>query len=255
MTNSKNSVLKKFNKTKERNIGLLKKDMLFKKKSLDWMIYAEKYKYVYNFNWMGVPIIKYPNDIIALQEILWETKPDIVIETGVAHGGSIIFIASILNMIKSTSKVIGIDLEIRDHNLKEIKKNRFDKKNITLLEPSSTDLKLIKRLKEICQGKKVMVILDSAHSHQHVLEELKLYSLLVSKNHYLIVEDTFEESYPKNFFLHLESSEVRPETNKGNNPMTALIEFLMNNKKFSTDNEYNKKLGISQNFDSYLKKI
>ena len=128
MTNSKNSVLKKFNKTKERNIGLLKKDMLFKKKSLDWMIYAEKYKYVYNFNWMGVPIIKYPNDIIALQEILWETKPDIVIETGVAHGGSIIFIASILNMIKSTSKVIGIDLEIRDHNLKEIKKTVFIKK-------------------------------------------------------------------------------------------------------------------------------
>ena len=128
MINSKNSALKKFNTTKKRNVDLLKKDELFKKKSFDWMIYAEKYKYVYNFNWMGIPIIKYPNDIIALQEILWEMKPDLVIETGVAHGGSIIFIASILHMINNTSKVICIDLEIREHNLEEIKKNRLFKK-------------------------------------------------------------------------------------------------------------------------------
>lgn len=255
MTNFKNPALKKFNHTKKLNINLLKKDKLFNKKSLEWMIYAEKYKYVYNFTWMGIPIIKYPNDIIALQEILWETKPDLVIETGIAHGGSIIFLASILSMINKTSKVIGIDLEIRKHNLKMIKQNNFYKKNITLIESSSTDPNLIKKLRKRCRGKKVMVILDSAHSHDHVLKELEIYSTLVSKNQFLIVEDTFEEYYPKDFFLHLGTSKVRPETNKGNNPQTALNKFLKNNKKFSISNEYNKKLGISQNFDSYLKKI
>tara|TARA_B100001248_G_scaffold250487_1_gene224630 strand:+ start:26029 stop:26838 length:810 start_codon:yes stop_codon:yes gene_type:complete len=254
MKNYKNSELNRFYQTKLRMINKLKKDDEFKKKSLDWMIYAEKYRYVYNFTWLGFPIIKYPNDIIALQEIIWTTKPDIVIETGIAHGGSIIFIASLLNMIKKNAKVIGIDIEIRKHNLKLIKNSIFYKKNIELLQSSSTDPRLISKLKKICKNKTVMVILDSAHSHDHVLSELEVYSQLVTKNQYLVVEDTFEEFYPKNFFNYLTTSKVRQETNKGNNPMTAMREFLKKNKKFSTNNEFNKKLGITQNFDSYLLK-
>ena len=255
MRNYKNKALNVFESKKKNNIEAIKKDKRFSKNSLQWMIESEQYRYVYNFRWMGVPIIKYPNDIVAIQEIIWETKPDLVIETGVAHGGSVVFIASILNMVNKKSKIIGIDLEIRKHNLKEIQKNIFYKKNISLIEGSSTDPKIVRKIKSLSKGKKVMVILDSAHSHSHVLDELRIYSKIVSKNQFLIVEDTFEELYPKDFFQHLKSSNVRPNTNKGNNPMTALKEFLQENKDFSIDNEFNKKLGITQNIDSYLKKI
>ena len=140
-----------------------------------------------NFKWMGLPIIKYPNDILALQEIIWSTKPDIIIETGIAHGGSIVFIASILNMINPKAKVIGIDIKIRDYNLREIKKNKFYNKNIKLIKGSSVDQKVISKIKKHINRKK-LVILDSAHSHDHVLKELNIYSKLVSKNMFLIVE-------------------------------------------------------------------
>ncbi len=254
MSSYKSKELQAFDLKIKQNSLKISKDKIFHKKSLEWMIYAEKYRYVYNFKWMGLPIIKYPNDILALQEIIWSTKPDIIIETGIAHGGSIVFIASILNMINPKAKVIGIDLEIRDYNLREIKKNKFYNKNIKLIKGSSVDRKVISKIKKHINRKKVMVILDSAHSHDHVLKELNIYSKLVSKNMFLIVEDTFEEFYPKNFFGHLKTTKVRPETNKGNNPMTALKEFLKKNKNFSKNNEYNKKLGITQNFDSYLQK-
>ncbi len=231
----------------KKNKSLLKVANKFTKESL-YPLYS------YNFNWLGRPIIQYPQDIIALQEIIWNVRPDLIIETGIARGGSLIFSSSMLSLLdtfqskKANRKVIGIDIDIRIHNKKALEKHPFSK-NIKMIEGSSIDSKVLDKVKKIAKNfKKILVFLDSNHTHEHVYEELNLYTPFVSKNSYCVVFDTIVEDLPKNYIKN------RP-WNKGNNPKTAIKKFLKINKNFKIDNDYNNKLLISMNPDGYLKKF
>lgn len=207
-----------------------------------------KYKYSYNFTWMGRPIIQFPQDIIAMQEIIWQVKPDLIVETGIAHGGSLIFYASMLELLGGDRQVLGIDIDIRKHNRKEIENHSMFKR-ITMIEGSSIDKGIAKQVWDFAkEKKKVLVVLDSNHTHEHVLKELKLYSSLVAKDSYLIVFDTIIEDMPENFFSD------RPWS-KGNNPKTAIWEFLKINERFKIDKEIENKLLITVAPDGYLKCI
>lgn len=248
MKKNKSKVLKNFKKKVNKNIRSMSKDKNLKQKSIDWMLHADKYKYTYNYRWMGIPIIKFPNDILALQEIIWKVKPDVIIETGIAHGGSIIFSATMLELIGKKGLVIGVDIDIRKHNRKEIKKSKFFNR-IKMIEGSSISKKILKKIKSFIKpNNKVMVFLDSNHTYSHVKKEIEMYSKLVTKNSYLVVEDTFTEFFPKNYFSN------RP-WDVGNNPLIAIKEFLKKNRKFKIDKNLNDKLSITETFDGYLKKI
>jgi cephalosporin hydroxylase len=238
--------IQQFEQERQSAMTEMNNDEELKKKSLDWMLHADKYKYTYNFTWMGRPIIKFPNDIIALQEIIWNVKPDVIVETGIAHGGSIIFSASMLELL-GHGEVIAVDIDIRKHNRDEIEKHPMFKR-ITMLEGSSTDPKIFNQIKEKTKDKRVLVCLDSLHTHDHVLQELNLYAELVSLDSYIICPDTFIEYFPKGYFKD------RP-WDVGNNTMTAVREFLKNNKKFAVDSEVNNKLLITEGFDGYLKRV
>lgn len=237
-----------FKKERIRDTSRMSKDRELKAKSIDWMLHANKYKYSYNFSWLGRPIIKYPNDIVLMQEIIWDVKPDLIIETGIAHGGSIIFSASMLELIGEEGKVIGIDIDIRKHNRVEIEKHPMFKR-ITMLEGDCLSNNIIRIIKGIVADKKrVMVFLDSYHTHNHVLKELELYSPFVTIGSYLILADTFIEYFPRGHYAE-RSWDV------GNNPMTALKIFLAKNNNFKIDKEREKKLMITESFDGYLKRI
>jgi len=211
-----------FEKERKENIKNLSENENLKLISTKWIESVSRFNYSYNFDWLGRPIIQFPQDIIALQEIIWNVKPDLVIETGIARGGSIIFYASLLELIGKNGLVIGVDNDIREHNKAEIEKHSMYKR-IKLIEGSSIDKKVVDKVYEHAKDKKnVMVILDSNHTHEHVLNELNLYSPLVTKGSYLVVLDTVIEDMPENFFKN------RP-WGKGNNPKTAVLEFLKNN--------------------------
>jgi cephalosporin hydroxylase len=216
--------------------------------TLDWILQSAKLKYTYNFTWMGRPIIQFPQDMIAMQEIIWKVKPDLIIETGIAHGGSIIYYASLLEMIGGEGKVIGIDIDIRPHNRIEIE-NHCMFKRIHLIEGSAIDPNIAQEVYKIAAGKqKILVILDSNHTHEHVLRELNLYSHLVTKDSYLVAFDTIVEDMPDDFFPD------RP-WGKGNNPKTAVWKFLEENNRFEIDKELEDKLLITVAPDGYLKCI
>ncbi len=203
------------------------------------------YKYSYNFTWLGRPIIQLPQDIVAIQEIIWTTRPDVVIETGVAHGGSLILSASILELLGGDGQVIGIDVDIREQNRVEIEKHPLSKR-ITLIEGSSVDDHMIDRVQEIINGKQsVMVTLDSNHTHKHVLEELRLYSSMVTRGCYLVVLDTIVEEMTDDNFTD------RP-WGVGNNPKTAVREFLRENDRFEIDKELENRLLLTVAPDGYL---
>ena len=227
-------------KTQGENISLIDAARSFREESI-------KSLYSYNFSWMGRPIIQYPQDIIAMQEILWKVKPDLLIETGIAHGGSIIFYASILQLI-GKGEVLGIDIEIRPHNRKAIEDHPMARR-ITMIEGDSTFSGVLDKVEEIVKEKKsIMVCLDSNHSHDHVLNELKLYSPFVTKGSYLIVFDTIIEELPNEFYPH------RPWS-KDYNPKTAVRDFLKVNDRFTIDKSIEKKLLITVAPDGYLKCI
>ncbi len=203
------------------------------------------YKYSYNFTWLGRPIIQLPQDIVAIQEIIWTTRPDVVIETGVAHGGSLILSASILELLGGDGQVIGIDVDIREHNRVEIEKHPLSKR-ITLIEGSSVDGQVIDQVQKIINGKQsVMVTLDSNHTHEHVLEELRLYSPMVTRGCYLVVLDTVVEDMTDDSFPD------RP-WGVGNNPKTAVREFLRENDRFEIDKELENRLLMTVAPDGYL---
>lgn len=238
--------IKTFFEERKEAISEMHADEELKKKSLDWMLHADKYKYSYNFTWLGRPIIKYPNDILAMQEIIWKVKPDYIVETGIAHGGSIIFSASMLQLI-GHGEVIAVDIDIRKHNRDEIENHPMFNR-ITMIEGSSTDAGIFEAIREKVSGKKVIVVLDSLHTYSHVLDELNLYHELVSPDSYLVCPDTFIEYFPKGYFKD------RP-WDVGNNTMTALKEFLKHHPEFQVDHEINDKLLITEGMDAYLKKI
>jgi len=186
---------------------------------------------------------------VATQEIIWSVKPDLIIETGIAHGGSLMLSASILEIIGGDGIVLGIDIDIREHNLKEILNHPMSRR-IQMIEGSSVSKDTIEQVRLIAQDKKkVMVFLDSLHSHAHVAAELKLYASLVSLGSYLVLPDTFIEYFPKGYF-----SKDRP-WDVGDNPMTALREFLANNNQFEIDRNLCNKLMITEAFDGYLKRV
>ncbi len=183
--------------------------------------------------------------MIAMQEILWEVKPDLVIETGIAHGGSLIFYASILELI-GKGEVLGIDIEIRPHNRKAIEEHPMFKR-INMIEGSAVDEAVAKQVYDFTKGKeKVLVCLDSMHTHDHVLKELQIYSPLVTKDSYLLVFDTIVEDMPDELFSD------RP-WGKGNNPKTAVWEFLKKNDRFVIDKDIENKLLITVAPDGFLK--
>lgn len=211
-------------------------------------IASNKAQYSYNFSWMGRPIIQYPQDMIAMQELIWEIKPDLIIETGIAHGGSLIYYASLLELI-GKGEVLGIDIDIRAHNKAEIEKHPMFKR-IKMIEGSAIDLSIIEEVKQHAIGKEVvMVCLDSNHTHEHVLAELHLYNQFVTKDSYLVVFDTIVEDLPKDYF-----SQKRP-WGVGNNPKTAVWEFLKANKNFEINQNIDNKLLISVAPQGYIKRI
>ena len=212
------------------------KDLKLRRRGMNFIDELSKYKYTYHFTWLGRPIIQLPQDIIAIQEIIWKVKPDLILETGIAHGGSLILSSSILELLEH-GKVVGIDIDIRAHNKIAIQKHSLYKR-IIMIQGSSIEKNTISKVKKFTKGKKkIIVILDSSHTHDHVLKELQLYSPFVKKGSYLIVLDTAIEDMPKNSFKN------RP-WDKKNNPKTAVREFLKTNNRFEIDKEYDDKLII-----------
>jgi cephalosporin hydroxylase len=206
-----------------------------------------KHKYSYQFTWLGRPIIQLPQDTIALQEIIWNVKPDLIIETGIAHGGSIIFSASMMELLGGNGHVLGIDIDIRQHNRIEIEKHPMFKR-ITMFEGSSIAPEMAEKVREFTKPyKTIMVCLDSNHTHAHVLEELKIYASLVTPGSYCVVFDTGIEDMPAGSFPD------RP-WDKGNNPKTAVWEFLETHQEFEIDKFIENKLLITAAPDGYLRR-
>jgi len=205
-------------------------------------------RYSYNFSWMGRPIIAYPQDMVAMQELIWKIKPDLIIEAGIAHGGSIIYYASILELIGGEGMVLGIDIDIREHN-KELIESHPMFKRIEMIEGSSVSQEVAEKVYKIAENKKtIMVCLDSNHTHEHVLAELQLYAHLTSVGSYCVVFDTVVEDLPKSQYSDR-------AWDVGNNPKTAVFEFLKQNSSFEIDRSIDNKVLISVAPEGYLKRI
>lgn len=253
----------KFKLECKKEIDVLGADTNLKKLSNEWMKSVNLLKYSYHFEWLGRPIIQYPQDIVAMQELIWSIKPDLIIETGIAHGGSLIFSASMLALLdmfdaieenvtllpgKSERKVLGIDIDIRSHN-KEAIENHPLASRIEMIQGSSIDPEVISKVKNIAAGyKKILVFLDSNHTHSHVMEELEAYAGLASLGSYCVVFDTVVEDMPKDMFPD------RP-WGPGNNPKTAVWEYLKSHQGFEIDRDMDNKLLLSVAPDGYLRRV
>ncbi|HEC98960.1 MAG TPA: cephalosporin hydroxylase [Proteobacteria bacterium] len=224
-----------------------KTDEQLQKATAAFMQEIVRTNYSFNFSWLGRPVIQIPQDLFAMQEIIWTIKPDFIIETGIAHGGSLIFYASMLELI-GKGNVIGIDIDIRQHNRVEIEKHRLYHR-ITMIEGSSVSPSVVDQVKSIAGGaKSILVVLDSNHTHEHVLRELKLYTPFVSVGSYCVVFDTGIEDLPKDMIID------RP-WGPGNNPKTAVWEFLKTSDRFLIDKDIETKLLITAAPDGYLRCI
>ncbi len=240
---------KEFDSFVTSNIKKLGQSEECKRLSKEWLSATGANNYSFNFQWMGMPVLQQPVDLIALQEIIWNIKPDLIVETGVARGGSVIFYASLLEMMGIDGDVIGIDIDIRPHNFARIMQHPM-KKRITLLEGSSTSDRIVEKVKAVAAHKeRVLIIFDSNHTHEHVLQELNLYTPFVTKGSYCIVFDTIIEDLAK------ENDYSDRPWGKGNNPKTAVWEFLKNNSNFEIDKNLEDKLQTTICSDGYLKRI
>lgn len=264
----------KFKEEVARNITGIGEDKAFISLSNVWNQYAIKHNYAHNFTWLGRPIIQVPQDVYAIQELIWSVKPDLIIETGIAHGGSLILSASMLALIdyceaaasgdelkpaSSRRRVLGIDIDIRSHNREAIEAHPISHM-IEMYEGSSIDPALVEKVKERARDFKViMVFLDSNHTHAHVLAELQAYAPLVSKDSYCIVWDSGIEDLPEGFVTN------RP-WGKGNNPKTAVFEYLNASSRdrlktnpttplFEIDKVIEYKLGITASPDGFLRRL
>ena len=253
----------KFFSDRVERIDRFKDDTLLNSLAQQWVFESMKRKYLYNFDWMGRPIIQYPQDMVAIQEIIWNVKPTLIIETGIAHGGSLILSASMLALLDycdaiesnmsinpsdSKRKVVGIDIEVRQHNRAAIVSHPLGSK-IEIIEGSSTDSRVVNEVVEIAKiHSSILLLLDSNHTHEHVLGELDAYANLVSVGSYCVVFDTFVEDMPAGYFAD------RP-WDKGNSPRTAVVEFLKDHSEFVVDESIQNKLLITVAPGGFLKRI
>lgn len=248
-----NDMIKQFQDEKRARIEAYGKDTGFRQRSRDWLEESMRKYYVYNFSWLGRPIIQNPIDMVAMQEIIWDVKPDLIIETGIAHGGSLIFSASMLVLNTACggpedAEVLGIDIDIRQHNRKAIEEHPMSK-YITMIEGSSVAPEIIAQVKEKAKGKKrILVCMDSNHTHDHVLAELNAYASLTSVGSYCVVFDTFVEDVPADVFHN------RP-WHPGNSPKSAVHEYLKTHPEFVIDQDLQNKLMITLVPDGYLKRV
>jgi cephalosporin hydroxylase len=235
-----------FQQEVKKNVDALQKDEELRSLSLEWIQKAATHNYSYNFSWLGRPIIQHPTDMLALQEIIWNVKPDLIIETGIAHGGSLIFSASMLELLGGSGRVVGIDIDIRSHNRAAIESHPMGKR-ITMFEGSSVEAAVVAKVSELAKkSERVMVVLDSNHTHAHVADELTLYSPFVTNGSYMVVFDTIIE-------------DVEPYWNpdrawgRGNSPKTAVWDFLKANDRFVIDGDIEAKLLVTVAPDGYLR--
>ena len=247
----------------EGRVKSYKDEEEMRKAAADFMLSSTKPKYCYNFSWQSRPIIQYPQDMVAMQEIIWKVKPDLIIEMGIAHGGSLIYNASILAMLDmceaikerriidpkiSERKILGVDIDIREHNKTEIEKHPMSSR-IEMIEGSSISPEIIEKVKDYAKDYKcILVCLDSNHTHEHVLAELEAYAPLTSVGSYCVVFDTIIEDLPKNAYPD------RP-WGAGDNPKTAVYDYLKNHPNFEIDKNIFEKLLISVCPDGFLKKL
>ncbi|MDO9264554.1 MAG: cephalosporin hydroxylase family protein [Desulfosalsimonadaceae bacterium] len=267
--------VKIFEAEKQQRVIGFGQDEAFNNLSRGWLNESMRKGYTYNFSWMGRPVIQYPTDMVAMQEIIWAVRPDLIIETGIAHGGSLMLSASMLAMLdycdavqkdeildprKPKRRVLGIDIDIRAHNRGAIMEHPLAGR-IDMIEGSSIGPEVMSQVHTIAEDyQRVMVCLDSMHTHDHVLAELEAYGPLTSKGSYCVVFDTFIEDAPGSMFPD------RPWT-KGNNPKTAVWEFLRllreegrtagdgSPLRFEMDRMIENKLLITAAPDGFLKRI
>jgi cephalosporin hydroxylase len=233
---------------KQENIRKLGQSEDLRALSMKWVADVSRHRYSYHFTWLGRPVIQFPQDLVAMQEIIWRIRPSLIVETGVARGGSLIFYASLLELIGGDGRVVGIDIEIREHNRREIENHQLSRR-IDLVEGSSVDREVIEKVYKMARDRKpILVVLDSNHTRDHVLRELEAYSPLVNRDSYLVVFDTVIEEMPEDFFPD------RP-WGKGDNPKTAVQEFLRSTDRFTVDEEYDGKLLITVAPGGYLRCI
>ena len=243
----------KFKQESAQEICVQGDDADLRRLTNEWMNKANAQKYSYHFEWLGRPIIQYPQDIIAMQELIWSIRPDLIIETGIAHGGSLVFSASMLELNaacggSADAQVLAIDIDIRAHNRAAIEAHAMSKR-IEMIQGSSTAPDVIERVKAKAAGKKrVLIFLDSNHTHNHVLAELKAYAPLTSHGSYCVVFDTIIEDLPHAKF---------PDRSwgVGNSPKTAVMAFLETHLGFEIDKQMDHKLLISVAPNGYLKRV
>ena len=229
-----------------RRVNELKANSGIKESASAFMLASTGPKYSYNFRWMGRPIIQYPQDMIAMQEILWDVRPDLIVETGIAHGGSLVYYASLCELM-GHGEVLGIDIDIRAPNREAIDSHPMAKR-IRLLQGSSTDPAIVDAVRSEAVGKRVLVVLDSNHTHEHVLAELEAYAPLVSVGSYCVVFETIVEDLPPGLY---------PDRawDVGNNPKTAVHEYLRRDDRFEIDRDIEAKIQITVAPDGYLRRI
>lgn len=257
------NLVEQFEKEVKENISRIGESNSLQDLSLKWVRDVSPYKYAYNFKYLGRPIIQVPQDMIAIQEIIWQVRPDLIIETGIAHGGSLIMSASMLTLLDycdaveanaildpkaSKRRVLGLDIDIRAHNRQAIEAHPMAHK-VDMIQGSSIDPAIIAQVHKYAESyKRIMVCLDSNHTHDHVLAELEAYAPLVTLGSYCVVFDTLIEDMPDDMFPD------RP-WGKGNNPKTAVHEFLKSHDSFVIDKSIQDKLLITVAPDGYLKRV
>lgn len=234
-----------FEADKRKNAQAQSQDIALQQVALDFIIQSDKFGYGYQWTWLGLPIIQMPQDIVATQEIIWACKPDVIIETGIAWGGSVVMYATMLQLI-GKGKVVAVDLNLMDHVTEQIMAYPFSNR-IHLYKGSSTAPDIVAKIRShIEPGQSVMVLLDSDHTHAHVLNELRLYGPLVTNGQYLVVSDTIVEDIP--------TQNHRPRRwGPGNNPRTALSEYLVGDPRFKADPYINGKLLITFSPKGYMR--
>jgi cephalosporin hydroxylase len=220
--------------------------------SSTWIRAADRAKYEYNFSWLGLPVIQYPQDLLAMQQLIWELRPRAVVETGVARGGSLIFYASMLELVGGEGRVIGVDIDVRDHNRRRIEAHPLSGR-VELVEGSSVEPAVLAEVRERVgagapaeQAGPVLVCLDSNHSHAHVLAELRAYAPLVRAGSYIVVFDTIIEA------LEPEGPADRPWS-ATDNPATATRAFLAECDRFEVDRRFDGQLLITSNPGGFLR--